>query len=135
MFFTMASVGLPGTANFVGEVLVLVGIFKVSTWTAAIALTGVILVAAYMLFLYRRVVFGELTKDDLKDMLDLDKREILIFAPLVILTLWMGVYPTTFLDFIHVSVENLSTKHDASMVVYHATIETIEEAAQAVTGY
>jgi NADH-quinone oxidoreductase subunit M len=135
MFFTMASVGLPGTANFVGEVLVLVGIFKVSTWTAAIALTGVILVAAYMLFLYRRVVFGELTKDDLKDMLDLDKREILIFAPLVILTLWMGVYPTTFLDFIHVSVENLSTKHDASMVVYHATIETIEEAAQAVTGH
>jgi NADH-quinone oxidoreductase subunit M len=131
----MASVGLPGTANFVGEVLVLVGIFKVSTWTAAIALTGVILVAAYMLFLYRRVVFGELTKDDLKDMLDLDKREILIFAPLVILTLWMGVYPTTFLDFIHVSVENLSTKHDASMVVYHATIETIEEAAQAVTGH
>ena len=135
MFFTMASVGLPGTANFVGEVLVLVGIFKVSTWTAAIALTGVILVAAYMLFLYRRVVFGELTKDDLKDMLDLDKREILIFAPLVILTLWMGVYPTTFLDFIHVSVENLTTKHDASMVVYHATIETIEEAAQAVTGH
>jgi NADH-quinone oxidoreductase subunit M len=135
MFFTMASVGLPGTANFVGEVLVLVGIFKVSTWTAAIALTGVILVAAYMLFLYRRVVFGELTKDDLKDMLDLDKREILIFAPLVILTLWMGVYPTTFLDFIHVSVENLSTKHDASMVVYHATIENIEEAAQAVTGH
>ena len=68
-------------------------------------------------------------------MLDLDKREILIFAPLVILTLWMGVYPTTFLDFIHVSAENLTTKHDASMVVYHATIETIEEAAQAVTGH
>ena len=135
MFFTMASVGLPGTANFVGEVLVLVGIFKVSTWTAAIALTGVILGAAYMLYLYRRVVFGELTKDDLKDMLDLDKREILIFTPLVIFTLWMGVYPTTFLDFIHVSVENLTAQHEASMAAYHATIETIEDAAQAVTGH
>ena len=135
MFFTMASVGLPGTANFVGEVLVLVGIFKVSTWTAAIALTGVILGAAYMLYLYRRVVFGELTKDDLKDMLDLDKREILIFTPLVIFTFWMGVYPTTFLDFIHVSVENLTAQHEASMAAYHATIETIEDAAQAVTGH
>jgi NADH-quinone oxidoreductase subunit M len=68
-------------------------------------------------------------------MLDLDKREILIFTPLVIFTLWMGVYPTTFLDFIHVSVENLTAQHEASMAAYHATIETIEDAAQAVTGH
>ncbi|MDG1995484.1 MAG: NADH-quinone oxidoreductase subunit M [Emcibacteraceae bacterium] len=135
MFFTMASVGLPGTANFVGEVLILVGIFKVSTWTAAIALTGVILGAAYMLVLYRRVVFGDLTKDDLKDLLDMDKREILIFTPLVIFTLWMGIYPTTFLDFIHVSVENLIVQHEASMATYHATTQTIQDAVQAVAGH
>ncbi len=125
MFFTMASVGLPGTANFVGEVLVLVGIFKVSSWVTFFALFGVILGAAYMLYLYRRVVFGELTKDDLKNMLDLEKREIIIFAPLVIFTLWMGVYPSTFMDFIHVSVENLSMQHEAAMTVYHATLETV----------
>jgi NADH-quinone oxidoreductase subunit M len=129
MFFTMASVGLPGTANFVGEVLVLVGIFKVSTWTTFFALTGVILGAAYMLYLYRRVVFGELTKDDVKAMLDMDKREMLIFAPLVILTLWMGVYPSTFMDFIHVSVDNLVTHHDAAMATYHAAAETLTNAA------
>lgn len=125
MFFTMASVGLPGTANFVGEVLVLVGVFKVSTWTTFFALFGVILGAAYMLYLYRRVIFGELTKDDLKDLLDLEKREILIFAPLVIFTLWMGVYPSTFMDFIHVSVDNLSMQHEAAMSAYHATLETV----------
>ncbi|MDG1858206.1 MAG: NADH-quinone oxidoreductase subunit M, partial [Emcibacteraceae bacterium] len=135
MFFTMASVGLPGTANFVGEVLVLVGIFKVSTWATAIALTGVILGAAYMLMLYRKVVFGELTKDDLKDLLDMDKREIFIFTPLVVFTLWMGVYPTTFLDFMHVSVENLITQHEASMTAYHATIETVQDAVQTVAGH
>lgn len=129
MFFTMASVGLPGTANFVGEVLVLVGIFKVSTWTTFFALTGVILGAAYMLYLYRRVVFGELTKDDVKAMLDMDKREILIFAPLIILTLWMGVYPSTFMDFIHVSVDNLVTQHEAAMATYHAATETLANAA------
>ncbi|MBT5073644.1 MAG: NADH-quinone oxidoreductase subunit M [Kordiimonadaceae bacterium] len=125
MFFTMASVGLPGTANFVGEVLVLVGIFKVSSWVAFFALFGVILGAAYMLYLYRRVVFGELTKDDLKDMLDLDRREIIIFTPLVILTLWMGIYPTTFMDFMHVSVENLTVQHDAAMASYHSLTQTV----------
>ena len=125
MFFTMASVGLPGTANFVGEVLVLVGIFKVSSWVAFFALFGVILGAAYMLYLYRRVVFGDLTKDDLKSMLDLDKREILIFTPLVIFTFWMGVYPTTFLDFMHVSVDNLVAQHEASMAAYNSVLETV----------
>ena len=101
MFFTMASVGLPGTGNFVGEILVLIGIFKVSSWVAFFALFGVILSAAYMLYLYRRVVFGELIKEDLKNMLDMDRREIFIFAPLVILTLWMGIYPATY----HATIE------------------------------
>ncbi len=125
MIFTMASVGLPGTANFIGEILVLVGIFKVSSWVAFFALFGVVLGAAYMLYLYRRVVFGELTKDDLKNMLDLDKREILIFAPLIFFTLWMGVYPSTFMDFIHVSVENLNMQHETAMSTYHALTQTV----------
>ncbi|MAU42051.1 MAG: NADH-quinone oxidoreductase subunit M [Kordiimonas sp.] len=121
LFFTMASVGLPGTANFVGEILVLAGIFKVSTWAAFFATTGIILGAAYMLWLYRRVVFGELTKEDLKSILDLDKREVWIFAPLVVLTLWMGIYPASFMDFMHISVDNLVQQHQAATAAVHVT--------------
>ncbi|MBL4614547.1 MAG: NADH-quinone oxidoreductase subunit M [Magnetovibrio sp.] len=107
MVFMMASVGLPGTGGFVGEFLVLVGLFKVNTWVAALALIGVILGAAYMLFLYRRVVFGALEKEEVKKMLDMSPREWAVFAPLLILTFWMGIYPMSFLDMMHVSVENL----------------------------
>ena len=107
MLFMMASVGLPGTGGFVGEFLVLVGLFKVNTWVAALAATGVILGAAYMLYLYRRVVFGALEKDQIKKMLDMGPREWAVFAPLIVLTLWMGVYPSSFLDVMHVSVDNL----------------------------
>ncbi len=107
MIMMMASIGLPGTAGFVGEFLVLVGAFKYSSWLAALASTGVILGACYMLYLYRRVVLGKLTKDSLKKILDLSAREIVVFAPLVTLVLWMGVYPTPFLDVMHVSVDNL----------------------------
>src|SRR3546814_8139202 len=84
MLFTMANVGLPGTGGFVGELLTLVGAFQANTWVAFIATTGVILSAAYALWLYRRVVFGELTKDDVKAMLDMSPREIATFAPLVV---------------------------------------------------
>jgi len=122
MFFTMASVGLPGTGNFVGEILVLIGLFKVSIWTAIFATTGVVLSAAYMLWLYRKVVFGELVKEDLKAMLDLDMREKAIFLPLIIFTLWMGVYPSTFMDFIHVSVENLIQNHEAALAAFTANV-------------
>jgi len=107
LVFTMVSIGLPGTGGFVGEFLVLLGIFQVSTWTAALAALGVILGAAYMLWLYRRVIFGDLTKENLKAILDLDRREIVIFAPLILAVLWMGIYPNSFLDVMHVSVENL----------------------------
>lgn len=121
MIFMMASVGLPGTGGFVGEFLVLVGIFKVNTWVAALAALGVILGAAYMLYLYRRVIFGLLEKESLMKIKDLSKREVAVFAPLLILTLWMGVYPVSFLDFMHVSVEHLisqvSVAVDASKVV------------------
>jgi NADH-quinone oxidoreductase subunit M len=107
MLFMLASVGLPGTSGFVGEFLVLVGIFQVSPWVAALTATGVILGAAYMLYLYRRVIFGELTKEKLKDIMDLSPREIAVFAPLAILAIWMGVYPAPFLDVMHASVAHL----------------------------
>jgi len=115
LFFTMAAVGLPGTSGFVGEILVMVGAFHANTWTAVLMATGVILSAAYMLWLYRRVIFGELTKPDLKDMLDLSKRELLIFTPIVLVVLWMGVYPQSFLRIMHASVDNLITEHQASL--------------------
>jgi NADH-quinone oxidoreductase subunit M len=107
MLFMLASVGLPGTGGFVGEFLVLLGAFQVNTWVAAFASLGVILGAAYMLYLYRRVIFGEMTKDSLKKILDMSPREWAVFGPLVVLTIWMGIYPTSFLDFMHVSVDNL----------------------------
>ncbi|MBX3594523.1 NADH-quinone oxidoreductase subunit M [Sphingomonas sp.] len=97
MLFTMASVGLPGTSNFVGEFLALMGSYQVSTWTTLIATTGIILGAAYMLYLYRRVVFGDLVKDDVRAMPDLSKREIALLAPIAAVVLWMGVYPESFL--------------------------------------
>jgi len=107
MLFMMASVGLPGTGGFVGEFLVLLGAFEANTWVAAFLATGVILGAAYMLYLYRRVVFGALEKDEVKKMLDMSAREWAVFAPLVVLTLWMGIYPSSFLDMMHVSVDHL----------------------------
>ncbi len=97
MLFTMASVGLPGTSNFVGELLALMGTYQVSTLATLIATTGIILGAGYMLYLYRRVVFGDLTKDDVKAMPDLNKRELALLAPIAAAVLWMGVYPETFL--------------------------------------
>ncbi|HEX7695204.1 MAG TPA: NADH-quinone oxidoreductase subunit M [Sphingomonas sp.] len=97
MLFTMASVGLPGTSNFVGEFLSLAGTYKVSTTITLLCTTGIILGAAYMLYLYRRVVFGELKFDDVKAMADLSGREIALLAPLAAAVLWMGVYPESFL--------------------------------------
>ena len=97
LFFTMASIGLPGTSNFVGEFLSLMGIYQASTWAAFICTTGIILGAGYMLYLYRRVCFGDLTKDDVKAMPDLNAREIVTLASVAAVTLWMGVYPESFL--------------------------------------
>jgi len=115
MLFMLASAGLPGTSGFVGEFLILVGVFQVNTWVAALAATGLILGAAYMLYLYRRVIFGTLTKENLKAILDLSPREVAVFAPLVVLVIWMGVYPTPFLDVMHVSVANLLTQVQAGL--------------------
>jgi len=98
MLFTMASVGLPGTSNFVGELLALMGVYQVSSWVALVCTTGIILGAAYMLYLYRRVVFGDLTKDDVRAMTDLTPRELALVVPLAIAVLWMGIYPESFLS-------------------------------------
>ncbi|MDA1089235.1 MAG: NADH-quinone oxidoreductase subunit M [Proteobacteria bacterium] len=115
MVFMLGSVGLPGTAGFVGEFLVLVGAFKANTWVAAFAATGLILGAAYMLYLYRRVIFGSLTKDSLAAIKDLSLREFAIFAPLLVLVIWMGIYPAPFLDIMHVSVANMITQIDSAL--------------------
>ncbi|MBT3533132.1 MAG: NADH-quinone oxidoreductase subunit M, partial [Rhodospirillaceae bacterium] len=115
MIFMLASVGLPGTAGFVGEILILVGVYQVNTWVAALAAFGVILGAAYMLWLYRRTVFGQLEKDDLKQIMDMDSREIAFFAPLIVLAIVMGVYPGPFLDVMHVSVDHLIQQYQTAM--------------------
>ena len=116
MIFMLASVGLPGTSGFVGEFLVLVGIFQVNTWAALLATGGMILGAAYMLYLYRRVIFGVMTKPDLKAILDLSPREVLVFAPLLALVFWMGIYPMSFLDVMSASVANIVDSHQAALL-------------------
>ncbi len=115
MVFMLASVGLPGTSGFVGEFLVIVGAFQASSWVALLAATGMVLGAAYMLFLYRRVIFGVLTKPDVKKLLDMNWRERLIFAPLIALVLWMGIYPASFLEIIGPSVEVLVERYQTAM--------------------
>jgi NADH-quinone oxidoreductase subunit M len=115
MFFTMANVGLPGTSGFVGEFLTLVGIFQANTWVAAFATSGVILSAAYGLWLYRRVVMGELLKESLKSITDMNGREKAIFAPLVFMTLLLGVYPSLVTDIIGPSVAALISDYNAAL--------------------
>ena len=107
MLFTMANVGLPGTSGFVGELLTLIGVFQVNVWVALFATFGVVLSAAYALWLYRRVVFGDLIKVSLKSINDLDRRERLLFTPLILATVILGVYPNFILDVIGPSVSTL----------------------------
>ena len=115
MFFTMANVGLPGTSGFIGEFLVLMGIFQVNTWVAAVATTGVILSAAYALWLYRRVAMGALVKEALATITDMSRRERAIFAPLIVMTLLLGIYPAVVTDIISPSVAALVTDYHASI--------------------
>ena len=107
MVFTLAAVGLPGTSGFVGEFLVLLGTFRVSTLYTTLAATGMFLGVAYMLYLYRRVIFGTITRAELRGMLDLSPREKAVFAPLLVLVFWMGFYPNSFLRPIQASVDHL----------------------------
>jgi len=126
MFFTMANVGLPGTSGFVGEFLTLVGVFQVNTWVAAVATSGVILSAAYALWLYRRVVFGDLIKESLRTITDMNKRERAIFAPLVVMTLLLGVYPRLVTDITGPSVEALISNVETAQAVAQAATQLAE---------
>ena len=114
MLFTMANVGLPGTSGFVGEILTMVGAFQVSPWIAAGAALGMILSAIYALHLYREVIFGEQTNEKLDDILDMNRREIIILAPLAIMTIVLGVYPSLITDITSASVENLIANFNAA---------------------
>ena len=116
MLFTMANVGLPGTSGFVGEFLTLMGMFQVNTWIAAIATTGMILSACYALWLYRRVVMGDLIKESLRSITDMDRREKAIFAPLVAMTILLGVYPSLVTDMIGPSVAALLIDHQTALL-------------------
>ncbi len=115
MLFTMSSVALPGTAGFPGELLVIIGAWAVNPWVALGAALGMILGAAYMLLLYRRVAFGRITRDSLRGLLDLNPREYAVFTPLILLTLWMGIYPQSFLSFFSASVAQLVEQHQAAI--------------------
>ncbi|MDE3120286.1 MAG: NADH-quinone oxidoreductase subunit M, partial [Paracoccaceae bacterium] len=130
MFFTMANVGLPGTSGFVGEFLTLMGIFQVNTWVAAVAASGVILSASYALYLYRRVVFGDLVKEALKSITDMNLREKVIFAPLVAMTLLLGVYPSAVTDIIGPSVKALVTHYDTQVAAAFPTTKTATQLAK-----
>jgi NADH-quinone oxidoreductase subunit M len=115
MVFTLANVGLPGTSGFVGEFLTLVGAFKASTWVAFLATTGVILSAAYALYLYRRMMFGAIEKPALRTISDLGYREVLVFTPLVLLVVLFGFYPSPLLNVTAVSVKNLVSNYEAAI--------------------
>ncbi|MBB4001704.1 NADH-quinone oxidoreductase subunit M [Aurantimonas endophytica] len=115
LIFTMANVGLPGTSGFVGEFLTLIGVFQVNSWVAIFAATGVILSAAYALWLYRRVIYGVLEKESLRSILDLSRREKLLLYPLVILIIFFGVYPMPVFNVTAVSVENLVSGYTAAL--------------------
>jgi NADH-quinone oxidoreductase subunit M len=115
LVFTMANVGLPGTSGFVGEFLTLIGAYKANTWVAFFATTGVILSAAYALYLYRRVIFGVIDKPSLADIKDLDTREIVLLAPLLLLTIYYGVQPGPILDACAASVTLLVKNFDAAV--------------------
>ncbi|MFC6444670.1 NADH-quinone oxidoreductase subunit M [Shinella zoogloeoides] len=115
MIFTMANVGLPGTSGFVGEIMTLLGAFRANTWVALFATTGVILSASYALWLYRRVIFGALEKESLKSLLDLSGREKALLYPLVILTIFFGVYPAPVFDVTAASVDALLNQYSAAL--------------------
>jgi len=118
MIFALAALGLPGTSGFVGEFLVLVGTFQINIFVAVLASLGVILAAAYMLWLYKRVIFGKMASSEIKEMKDLNKTEIYIFASLVFLTLFFGIYPEPLFNTIDISVSNLIDNYQTDLNFY-----------------
>jgi NADH-quinone oxidoreductase subunit M len=122
MVFTLANVGLPGTSGFVGEFLALIGTFRVNTWVATLATVGTILSAAYALWLYRKVIFGKLEKPSLFNIRDLGWREVVVLAPLVILTIAFGVYPKPVLDLSAASVAQLMDNYQHALAPVKAAM-------------
>jgi len=118
MIFVLAALGLPGTSGFVGEFLVLVGTFQINIFVAVLASLGVILAAAYMLWLYKRVIFGKIASSEIKEMADLNKTEIYIFASLVFLTIFFGIYPEPLFNTIDISVSNLIDNYKTDLNFY-----------------
>jgi NADH-quinone oxidoreductase subunit M len=125
MVFTLANVGLPGTSGFVGEFLTLIGTFRINTWVASLATIGTILSAAYALWLYRKVILGKLEKPSLFNIRDLGWREITILAPLVILTIFFGVYPKPVLDFSSASVTQLIDNYQHALSAVQTAAQTV----------
>lgn len=115
MIFTMANVGLPGTSGFVGEFLTLLGTFRVNTWVAFLATTGIILSAAYALWLYRRIIFGALEKQSLRSLLDLSRRELVLLVPLALLAIFFGFHPGPIMDVTAASVDQLVSNYNAAL--------------------
>jgi NADH-quinone oxidoreductase subunit M len=126
MIFTMANVGLPGTSGFVGEFLTLTGAFVANSWVALFATSGVVLSAAYALYLYRRVVFGALEKPSLQTISDLSARELVLFVPLIALTLYYGVRPQPIIDASAAAVANLLQSHTALANAAHVVAQAAQ---------
>jgi len=120
LYFIFANMGLPGTSGFIGEFLAMAGAFQVNTWVAAVAAIGVILSPAYALYLFRRVVFGDLVREALKSIKDMERREIAILAPLVFMTLLLGVYPKYATDIMGPTVAALVQDYQAALPVADA---------------
>jgi NADH-quinone oxidoreductase subunit M len=131
LLFTMASIGLPGTSGFVGEFLSLMGIYQESSWIALVSTTGIILGAAYMLYLYRRVAFGDQKNPDAAAMLDLDAREWAMMVPLALGVLWMGVYPESFIAPMRKDIGVLEARVAAAKPKGDADVKTVAAAALA----
>jgi NADH-quinone oxidoreductase subunit M len=115
MIFTLANVGMPGTSGFVGEFLTLLGTFRTNIAVATLATLGLILSAAYALWLYRKVIFGRLEKPSLANITDMGWREIAVFAPLIVLTLLFGLYPKPLLDLSAASVTALLENYQQAL--------------------
>jgi len=115
LIFTMGNVGLPGTSGFIGEFLTLTGAFRINTWVAFIATSGVILSACYALWLYRRMIFGALEKPSLAGMFDLSRRELVLLVPLAALAIFFGFHPGPIMDVTAASVDQLVANYNAAL--------------------
>jgi NADH-quinone oxidoreductase subunit M len=120
MLFTMGNVGLPGTSGFVGEFLSLMGAFQANTWAAFFATSGVIFSACYALWLYKRVIFGEMVRVELRQIPDVTRRELLIFAPLIVGTVWLGVNPSLATDMFGPAVTALVDDVETKLAAWDA---------------